>query len=210
MPRILLIESQPILRHGLRNLLGTAITGCEFGEAGTGFDGIQKLQAAPWDLAITQIALPDVHWVDLIRRMKTKAPKTPILAFCRYPEEQYGTRCIKLGASGYLSKSADTGTIVEVVKQVLGQHVYISPKIGEQFAREASHQSASLLHEDLSNREYEIFRMLTEGKSCTDIGIDLNLSVKTVSTYRKRILDKMGMKSNADLTHYAASIGLLY
>lgn len=210
MPRILLVDSQPVLRHGLRELLNREISGCVFDEAGTGFDGISKLQYETWDLAIVQIALPDVHWVDLIRRMKLKAPKTPILAFCRYPEEQYGTRCIKLGASGYLSKSADTDTIVAVVKQVLGQNVYISPKIAEQFAREASHQSASQLHEELSNREYEIFRMLTQGKSCTEIGLDLNLSVKTVSTYRKRILDKMGMKSNADLTHYAASIGLLY
>jgi DNA-binding NarL/FixJ family response regulator len=210
MPRILLIDTQPVLRRGLRAILDAELPGCEFGEAGSGNEGIALLQRQPWDLAIAQIALPDVHWVDLIRRIKAKAPRVPVLVFCRYPEEQYGTRCLKLGACGYLSKTADAATIIEVVRRVLAREVYLSPKVGTQLAMEASHQAAAEPHEQLSNREYEIFRMLTAGLTVTEIGQRLNLSVKTISTYRKRILAKMGMQTNADLTRYALSIGLMY
>jgi two-component system, NarL family, invasion response regulator UvrY len=211
MPRILLVDSQPVLRKGLKTTLGESIAGCVFSEAGCGHDAIRMLPEQLWDLVITQIALPDVHWVDLIRRIKLKAPKTPLLVFCRYPEEQYGTRCIKLGAAGYLSKTVEVDELVEAVKRILVTGKFISPKVGEQFAVEATGQHVGAEpHDTLSNREYEIFRMLTSGLTCTQIAENLNLSIKTVSTYRKRILSKMGMQSNADLTHYAVSIGLMY
>lgn len=210
MPRILLVDKQPVIRRGIRATLCEGIEDCVFGEAGTGADALGLAKEQAWDLIIMQINLPDVQWVDFIRRMRLVSPKTPLLVFCRYPEEHYGTRCIKLGAAGYLAKDTGLEALVDAVQQVLSKGIFISAKVAEKLAREASHPLSSEPHETLSNREYEIFRMLTSGMTVTEIGDKLKLSVKTVSTYRKRILDKMGMQSNADLTNYAASIGMLY
>lgn len=209
MTRILFIDSQPVMRRGLRATLEEALPCCEIGEAGDALSGLAMLQQQAWDIAIVELALPDMDWMDLLKRMRLRAPHMPILVFCRYREEEYGTRCLKLGASGYLSKRASPEELVYAVRQVIAHGVYLSPRVSERLALETTGLLAADPHEALSNREFEVFRLLSAGETVSDIAEQLRLSVKTVSTYRKRILTKLGMKSNAELTHYAASIGLL-
>lgn len=153
--------------------------------------------------------MPDMSWMDLIRDMRLKSPQTRLLVFCRFPEEHYGTRCIKLGAAGYLSKNVGSDKVLDAVRQVLSTGAYISPAVGRQLAQEARSHVSDEPHESLSDREFEVFRMLASGITVKEIADRLSLSVKTVSTYRKRVLEKMGMHNNADLLNYAASIGLL-
>jgi two-component system, NarL family, invasion response regulator UvrY len=208
MPQILLVDSQPTLREGLKHVLDKAIHNCTFGESGTGHGGLQLVSEKQWDIVIMQLALPDAAWMDLIRRFKAKAPQTPLLAFCRFFEDEYGPRCLALGAAGYLSKTAELDTVVDAVKQVLDKGVYVSPKLADKLGTQVSAPAVTHPHEGLSNREYQVFRLIVGGLTCTQIAQRLNLSVKTVSTHRKRVLEKMGMKSNADLIHYATSLGL--
>lgn len=209
MKRILLIDSQPLMRKGIQAVLEGNMSSLELAEAENGSQAMRMLVSATWDLVILELALPDVHWVDFIPRMKLKAPRIPILTFSRYPEEHFGTRCVKLGAAGYVTMSVDPDTFAKAVREVMNRGIYVSPKLAEMLALEASHQSAAQFHDDLSSREYQIFSMLTSGIRVTEIADQLMLSVKTVSTHRKRILAKMGMKNNAELTHYAQTIGLL-
>jgi DNA-binding NarL/FixJ family response regulator len=164
---------------------------------------------APWDLVISDLSMPGRNGLEALRQIKEHYPKLPILILSVYPEEQYAIRVLKAGASGYLNKELAPEELINAVHRVLLGRKYITPAIAEKLAGRMNGEDGQLPHEQLSDREFEVLKLLAAGKSLTDIGTMLSISATTVGTYRSRILAKMDFKTNADMTRYAIAHHLL-
>ena len=162
-----------------------------------------------WDVMLLDISLPGANGLEVLRAVKEHAPKLPVLVLTMYPEDQYALRMLKAGAAGYLTKEGAPAQLVNAIRKVASGGKYISSAVAEKLAWELERKRQPRTHEDLSNREFEILRFIASGKTVSQIAQDLHLSVKTVSTYRMRLLTKLNMKSNAELTHYAIKGGLV-
>jgi DNA-binding NarL/FixJ family response regulator len=209
MYRILLIDDHAVVRKGLRAILEEGLSEVSVGEASTGREGQERLREQPWDAVVLDVSLPDTSGLEVLKRIKAHWPKTPVLVLSVYGEDQYGIRMLKAGAAGYLTKASAPEKMIEAVERILSGGHYISPIIAERLVLKTAREVAEEPHETLSNREYEVFRMIVSGMTVSQIAKTLLLSVKTVSTHRSRILAKMHLKSNAELTHYAATRDLL-
>jgi DNA-binding NarL/FixJ family response regulator len=203
--RILLADDHAIVRRGVSQLLLERGIATEVVEADTGAQAISLAGQCPLDIALLDISLPDVNGVDVLKRLKRLVPRLPVLMFSMYREDQYAVRALKAGAAGYLSKSADPALMIAAIQQVAAGRKYVSPAMAEALADYVSLDSEQLPHEKLSDREFQTLCMLASGKRLTDIANALSLSVKTVSVYRSRLLDKMKLANNAELTFYVMS-----
>lgn len=206
--RLVIADDHPLFRRGLKNAIaetGDIKVACE---ASNGDELLSLIKENKFDMVLLDIAMPGKSGLDLLKQLKSEYPKLPILVLSVYPEEQYAVRFIKAGASGYLTKESASEKLVEAIRKVADGGKYASQMITEKLAFDFSN-SEKPLHETLSDREYQVFGMISIGKSLTEIGKDLSLSVKTISTHRTRILEKMKMKKNAELIHYAITQNLL-
>jgi len=206
---ILVADDHALIRKGLRQLLEDSLHVSGIDEAEDGNRALELAGAKRYDVVILDVSMPGRDGLDLVRAIKDIDPGTHVLILSIQPEEQYALRAFRLGASGCLNKAGDPGEIVEAVRSVVAGRRYLSPKAQELLLEEMAGSGDAPPHEALSDREYQVFRLLASGKTIGEISELLALSVKTVSTYRARILAKMAMDNNAQLTHYAFKHGLV-
>jgi two-component system invasion response regulator UvrY len=203
--RILLADDHAVVRQGVRQLLIDRGVALEVAEAETGAEALAAVARHVYDVVLLDISLPDMNGVEVLKRLKRKAPRVAVLMFSMYREDQYAVRALKAGAAGYLSKTVDTAQMIGAIQQVAAGRKYVSPAMAEALADYVSFDGEQLPHEKLSDREYQTLCMLASGQRLTDIANALSLSVKTVSVYRTRLLEKMKLRNNAELTFYVMS-----
>lgn len=203
MLRILIADDHGVVRKGLRQILLDEFPAAEIGEVVDAEELIKNVMAAPWDLVVSDLSMPGRSGLDALQQIKLSYPDLPVLILSIHPEEQYAIRALKSGASGYLSKDTAPDELVKAVKKILLGKKYISQAIAEKLASNFSSDIAAQLHETLSDREFDVMKLLANGKSVSEIAEMLSLSVTTVSTYRARVMVKMSLRSNSDLTKYA-------
>jgi two-component system, NarL family, invasion response regulator UvrY len=201
--RVLIADDHAIVRRGLKAILIHELEGAIYGEAKDAYETLVRIQDSEWDLAILDLTMPGRSGLDVLADLKAARPKLPVLVVSMHPEDQYAKRLLKSGASGYLNKESAPEELVKAVRKVLGGGRYVSAALAEKLAADLSEDTARLIHETLSNREFEVLRMIAAGKTVTQIAEELHLGVTTVSTYRSRLLEKMGMETTADLMRYA-------
>ena len=209
MKNVLLVDDHDIVRQGLKNLIELETDIRVTGEAASGSEALKLVRANKYDIIVLDISMPDKNGVDTMHDLKHVAPDLPVLILSGYSEAQYALNLIRSGCKGYLSKGADSSEIIKAIKTIANGKRYISAELAELMTDQLSHPSEKQLHESLSHREFQVFFKLSSGLSPTEIGAELNISTKTVSTYRMRILEKMSLKTNADLTYYAIKNGLI-
>lgn len=209
MRRILLVDDHAVVRKGLKAILEEEFSDINVHEAKTGRDGIRHVREHHPEAVVLDISLPDMNGLEVLKRIRMEWPELPVLILSIYGEDQYGVRMMRSGASGYLAKSSAPEHLVNALKKVVGGQKYISPELAERLALNLLNSPQNLSVENLSDREYQVFRMLAAGKTVTEIGAELHLSVKTISTHRHHILDKMDMHNNADMVSYAQVKGLI-
>lgn len=205
MVKVLIADDHPVVRKGVREILTSGIHGVLCGEAQNAQEVLDELDRGDWDLVILDITMPGRSGLDILKEIKQTRPKLPVLVLSIHPEEQYGKRALMAGASGYMNKESAPEDLVRAIRQVLAGRMYVSPKMGESLAARLKPDPGRPLHESLSDREFEILRLIGSGKTPTQIAEELHLSATTISTYRARILEKMNMKTTAELMHYALS-----
>ncbi|MBC3880202.1 response regulator transcription factor [Undibacterium sp. LX40W] len=209
MIRILIADDHTIMREGLKRILDGIEDIQVIGEAIDGHDTITKVRSESFDVLLLDLSMPGRSGVDLIHQIKDEFPKLPILILTMHEEEQYAVRAIRAGANGYLTKESAGTQLVTALRKVASGRPYISMEVAEQLAMSAMPASGDASHTSLSDREFEVFCHLAKGKSITEIGDMLHLSVKTVSTHKTRIMQKMGLNSISDLVQYAIAHHLL-
>ncbi|NPV60476.1 MAG: response regulator transcription factor [Actinobacteria bacterium] len=209
MIRVLVVDDHPVVRKGLTMVLAEEPEIQEVGEADSAAGMLAMLGASKWDVVVLDISLPDRSGLEILRDIKAMRPEMPVLILSMHPEDLYAPRVLKAGAAGYVSKDSAAEELVSAVKKVVGGGKYVSPSLAERLAELIDDDYRGAPHERLSDREFQVMRMLAQGKRLKDIADELCLSVKTVSTYRARVLEKMGMESNAELTYYALKNGLI-
>jgi DNA-binding NarL/FixJ family response regulator len=207
--RILIADDHAIVRHGLRQILSDSEDMTVTGEARNGVQALQLARESEWDVFLLDVSMPDKNGIDTLKQLKKEFPKLPVLMLSMHPEDQYAIRALKAGASGYLTKQSAPELLVTAIRQVASGKKYVSPSLAEELANAISDDSEKAPHEKLSDREYQTLCMIASGKNLTQIAEELKLSVKTVSVYRARLLEKMKLKNNAELTHYGIKHGLV-
>ena len=206
--RIMLVDDHPIVRRGLRDLLADAFAGAIIHEVGSGREAIAALHSHSWSVMVLDLSLPDGSGLDVLKRVRELRPRLPVLILSVHAADQFARRAIAAGASGYLTKDAADSELVTAVSKLARGGKYFGAEVLEHVALGLHPDRDDRPHERLSDREYQVLRMIGSGKTVSEIATELSLSVKTVSTYRARILEKMRMRTNAELTHYAVRHGL--
>lgn len=206
--KIVIADDHPLFRRGLKHALAETGEITVAAEADNGDELLNQVEKEVFDLVLLDITMPGKNGLDLLKQLKSEHPKLPILILSVHSEDQYAVRFIKAGASGYLTKESAPEQLVEAIRKVAHGGNFASPRITEKLAFNFP-GSDRPAHETLSDREYQVFCLIATGTSLTDIGKNLSLSVKTISTHRTRILEKMQMKKNAELIHYAITHNLL-
>lgn len=201
--RFLLVDDHAIVRVGLKQTLADSFERLEVMEAGTGQEAIQKIQDSAWDLVVLDINLPDTNGLDVLKRLKAIRPSLPIVVLSFHPEEQYALRALRSGAAAYVTKDSAPQELATAVKTVLAGRRYVTPSLAERMETTPVQAAGKPLHALLSDRELEVLSMIGSGKSVTEIAAGLDLSVKTVSTYRMRLLSKLQLKTTSALIRYA-------
>ncbi|GLH72748.1 DNA-binding response regulator [Geothrix limicola] len=207
--RILLTDDHALLRSGLRRILEEALPGVCVGEAGSVEEAVKALEKGQWDLLVLDISLPGRSGLDALPDIKAAYPTVPVLVLSMFGEQQFAIRALKAGASAYLTKEHAPEELIKAIRTVLGGKRYIGSALAESLAAHVALDRVGAPHEQLSAREFEVFRLIASAKGMTEIAEELGLSVKTVSTYRTRILEKMQLSSNAELMQYALRQGLV-
>lgn len=195
-------DDHAVVRHGLKQILTDEFKRATFGEARNAQEALDLVWKQDWDVVVLDITMPGRSGLDALREIKKSKPRLPVLVLSMHPENQFAMRVLKAGASGYMTKESAPDELVGAVKKVLGGGRYVSSALGETLAASLSNNQRAP-QEKLSDREFQVLRLIASGKMATEIAKELSLSVKTISTYRTRILEKMGMKNNAELMHYA-------
>lgn len=208
MIRVLIVDDHAIVRQGLRRILEEAHGITVGGEAANGIEALKMMRSEKWDVVLLDISMPHKNGMDTLKQIMTDNREAKVLILSMYPEDQYAVRLLKSGASGYLTKETAPEQLVEAILRVADNKKHISPSLAELLLTECSLDATKRPHEILSNREYQVLRAIGSGKNVSEIAATLALSVKTVSTYRAHILDKMKLKNNAELTHYVMQNGL--
>ncbi len=203
--KILLADDHAVMRSGLKLILAQAFKDASFGEAEDCRQALEAALAHHWDLVILDISMPGRGGLDVLKDFQAQRPKMPVLVLSMHAERQFAVRAFRAGASGYLTKASAGTELVRAVERILAGGRYVSAVLAEQLASELGRSGGGLLHERLSDREFEILRLIASGKTVKEIADELVLSGNTISTYRARILEKMQLRTNAELTHYAIS-----
>lgn len=203
LPRILIVDDHFVVRRGVQQILLDAFPEAVVATAATADETRTHLQQHPWDLTFLDITMPGVSGLDLLQEIKREQPRLPVIILTMCPEDQFAVRVLRAGAAGYLTKDSVGEELVRAAKIVLGGRKYITPAVALQLASHVERDENKLPHERLSDREFSVLCMIASGKAIKEIGADLKLSAKTVSTYRLRLMEKMGLSSNSALTQYA-------
>jgi DNA-binding NarL/FixJ family response regulator len=203
MIRVVIADDHTIVREGLRQLLQASVDFDIVSEARDGHEVMQRVRELDFDVLLLDMSMPGKSGMELIKQVKSERPKLRILVLSMHQEHQYAVRAIKAGASGYLTKESASSQLAAAIRKVACGGAFISAEVAEQLALGAMPQAEGLPHTALSDREYQVFRLLVSGKTVSDIGAELNLSVKTVSTHKARLLQKMGVANQTELVHYA-------
>ena len=203
MIRILVADDHPILRRGLKEILVRELDGATCGEAGNAHQVLCEVHSQEWDLVILDVTMPGRSGLDVLRDLRSLRPKLPVLVLSMHPEDQLGKRALKAGASGYMNKESAPEELIKAVRKVLEGRLYVSPALAERLAWDLRENAGRPLHETLSEREFEVLRMLASAKTVSEIAEELHLSMSTVSTHRAHILAKMNMTTTAALISYA-------
>jgi len=201
--RALIADDHAVLRRGLADVLSAERDIVVRGEAGSCREVLAKLKQGEWDVVVLDLNFPDGNGLDLLREIKRERPKLPILILTIASEDQYAVRALRSGASGYLTKESAPEELVQAVRKVVAGGRYVSPKLAERLAVMIDRDAEQPPHDQLSEREFQVFRLLASGHAVSQVAEELHLSVKTVSTYRARVLEKMNLRTNAELTVYA-------
>jgi len=201
--RILIADDHAVVREGVKRILTSIDNGAVVGEASNGQELLAKSTAEAWDVVLLDISMPGRNGLDVLRQLKTSCPLLPVLVFSMHTEPQYAMRAFKSGAAGYLTKESIPEELVSAVRKVVQGGRYVSPAMAEYLVDELASPTEAPPHSRLTNRELQVLCLLASGKTVSQIGTELALSVKTVSTHRSRILDKMRLKTNAELIRYA-------
>jgi DNA-binding NarL/FixJ family response regulator len=200
--RVLIADDHAIFRRGLKDTLVDEFSKVSFGEARSAQEALDQIRKHKWELAILDISMPGKSGLDILDEIRSLQPNLPVLLLSMHPEEQFARRALKSGAAGYLTKESVPEELARAVRRALSGGRYVSETLAERLAWDI-HQTDEPLHDLLSNREFQVLRMIASGKTVTGVAEELCLSVKTVSTYRARILEKTGMRNNAELIRYA-------
>jgi DNA-binding NarL/FixJ family response regulator len=208
MQRVLLVDDHAVVRRGVRAILEDEMPGISVAEAASGDEALVAL-ADPPDAIVLDLSMPGRDGFDLLAEIKHRHPKLPVLIMSLHGEEQFALRALRAGASGYLTKSAAPEQLVSAITKLLRGGRYISESLAERLAADVGGSAPESPHERLSDREFDVMRGIASGRSVSEIAAQMHLSVKTVSTYRTRLLEKMGMSTNAELTRYALEAGLV-
>lgn len=209
MIRILIADDHAIVRAGLKQFIADEQDMLVAGEAGTGAEVLEFVRSGECDVVLLDISMPEHNGIDTLRQLKRLKPELPVLMLSGYAEEQYAVNLLRAGASGYMNKESSPEQLVAAIRTVAQGKKYVSTRLAQLLANRLSEDTDKPLHGNLSQREFEIFRKLAAGSSVSQIAAELFLSVKTVSTYRTRVLEKMNMSNNADLTYYAVKNQLI-
>lgn len=206
---VLVVDDHPALQRGLQELLATEFPSLNLRFAGNEETAVATLSAGHWDLVIADLNLPGKGGLDLIRVLKERRPQIRVLVYTMHPEPQFGIRALRCGADGYLTKDAPTAELFRAIRLLLSGRRYVSPFLADQLAAAVIGDGNLEKHHGLSGREYEVFQALASGLSLSETAARLNLNIKTVSTYRTRLLDKLELKNNSELVRYAIRHGLV-
>jgi two-component system invasion response regulator UvrY len=210
MIHVLICDDHQIVRQGIKQILADAHDIVLAGEAASGPEALGRVREGGIDVLLLDIAMPLRDGLDVLKQLKTEFPKLPVLMLSTYPDRQYAVRSLKLGAAGYLNKSADSAQMIEAIRRVARGGLFITPSVAEQLASAvgAGAREDKPLHELLSQREHQVFRLLSQGRSVGEIAQQLALSSNTVSTYRARVLEKTGVRNDVELALYAVQQGV--
>lgn len=207
--RILIVDDHEVVRAGVKRILEKELGQIVFGEARTGSEALGLVNEHAWDVVILDLTLGDRGGLDVLREVKEARPGLPVLILTAHAEEQYARRAFKGGAAGYITKGSPGEELAKAVHKVIRGRRYVSPALAEALVVEIEKGTDRPPHESLSAREFEVMRLIASGKTVGEIADILSLSVTTISTYRARVLQKMAMRTNAELTHYAIKIKLV-
>ena len=207
--RVLIADDHAIVRQGLRQIVSETADIAVTGEAASGEEILDLVRSRGGDVVLLDLAMPGRGGIDTLRQLKKERPELPVLILSIYPEDQYAVRALKEGASGYLTKETAPDELVVAIRKAAQGRKYVSATLAERLALNLESHARELPHEALSNREYQVMLMLSSGRTVSEIAGELALSVKTISTNRARLLKKMGMRTNAELTYYAVRHGLV-
>lgn len=203
MIKIGIVDDHAIVRSGLKNYFGEQVDLRVVGEAGSGREAIDLVRTTEMDVLVMDISMPGQSGIDALAMIRAKAPDVGVLILSGYPEEHYAVSLIRQGASGYLNKDCEPETIVDAIRVIALGKRYLSPAVAELLAQQLNRKDNKAPHELLSEREFQVFMRLAKGETASDIAETLSLSVKTVSTYRTRVMEKLNLSTNSDLTYYA-------
>jgi DNA-binding NarL/FixJ family response regulator len=206
--RVLIADDHAVVRRGLKQILLDEYGALEVGEASDAHETLRLAREEPWDIVVLDISMPGRSGLEVLKELKQTRPRLPVLILTTHPEEQYAVRVLKAGAAGYMTKESAPEHLVEAVRKVTAGGRYITPTLADLLVTQIA-GAEKPPHESLSDREFQVLRLIASGKSVGQIAEELSLSSNTVSTYRARVLEKMGMRTNAELTHYAISNGLV-
>ena len=209
MMRVLIVDDHAVVRRGLRGLLSDEFEGAAFGEAGDAAQALDLLRHAKWDIALLDLTLPGKSGLDLLKELKAEWPRLPVLVLSGHPEDQFAVRVLKAGAGGYMTKESAPEELAKAIRKVLAGGRYVSAALAETLALGVKQDLTRTPHETLSDREYEVMSHIAAGKTVTEIAEELSLSAKTISTYRTRVLEKLGVKNSAKIVQYAIRNGLV-
>lgn len=201
--KILIVDDHNIVRAGIKQLLLEENPDWEFGETGSAVEAVKLVESRNWDIVLLDINLPKKNGIEVLKQIKQLKKSPPVLILSMYPEDQYAIRALRAGASGYMTKESAPEKLKEAVVHVADGRRYVTPTLAEQLAGSLNQPAAEMPHSCLSDREFDILLKIASGKNLSEIAAEMVISAKTVSTHRARILKKMKMKHNAELTHYA-------
>ena len=209
MLRILLADDHAVVRQGVKQILAEAFVGATFGEARNAQELLELVSRERWDVVVQDLAMPGGNGLEALKQIKHGHPQLPVLILSMSPEDQYAVRTIIAGAAGYLNKESAPEELVQAIRKILHGGQYISASVADELVLHARHDDDQPPHKQLSDREYQVLCLIASGKEVKEISTELTLSAKTISTYRARLLVKMNMRTNAELTYYAIHNGLV-
>jgi two-component system invasion response regulator UvrY len=209
MIKVVVVDDHAVVREGLKRIIAENVGMIVTGEAADGHEAMRVIKSEPCDVVLLDITMPNKNGLDVLKELHAESPRLPVLVLSMHGEDQYAIRVLRAGAAGYLTKDSAPAKLVQAIRKVVRGGKYVSPTLAERLVFDLGTDSDKAPHEVLSDREYQVLCMISSGKTVTQIAEELALSVKTISTYRVRILEKLKMKNNAEITRYAIKEGLV-
>jgi DNA-binding NarL/FixJ family response regulator len=209
MIKVVVVDDHAVVREGLKRIVSESGGMTVTGEAADGHEAIRVIKSEPCDVVLLDITMPNKSGLDVLKELHAESPRLPVLVLSMHPEDQYAVRVLRAGAAGYVTKESAPAKLVQAIRKVVRGGKYVSPSLAERLVFDLGADKDKAPHELLSDREYQVLCLISSGKTVSQIADELALSIKTVSTYRVRILEKLKMKNNAEMTRYAIQEGLV-